>query len=1410
VVTAGSAGTFSLPSSFDDLPKTSTLSGSESDRAGRKSASNTPTSLTASDEKNLNNSMEGVQASLASAAALKTGTNNGDKDSSTEASANKTPRRNADSSSHNTKPTKTAAQLVTASVDPAALPVSFSAPVIQAAPLPVTEPSANAVSEIRSSASTHSFTLPLTAEERFGQSSGASSTTGANRNSSAESTSSSPLSAEARSIAERSSTFAAAEITPISSGLNAADAKSPGESISVSTSAAFQAPASAMAESSSPVSSSLGAFRSADVNGAQSTTTSPVLPQRQNGDFLPAIPAQTVSPAYSSLNQAAGLTEADRAVLSRADNLSVVSGSATAPQLPPANASSDPSAVLPRQQPNSLAVPAAMEAGESLAATRNTTPPALSMETGPSLDSNFSAGAQAVGSQAQPDQQTPRNVVTPAPAVASIVPSQKALEPLTGASSATISDVVQQGRSQAADHAAFEAASADAANVQVSQNAANTVPAQTHSTSNLNRSDASSQPLKAEQATNLAATLPTVQQRVQTEESDSAGSEFSEPLRITEAEVSSVAVSTSAPSAETYRPRKVDPSSSTVSALPGADLTAADSAAPIQPKTSKSVGNAQPTEALPVASLSTAASSPPSQSEIGQSDVVAQQTETLPVDGLPATVPSSTRQSQAAHSEGIAQRTESLPVAGLPAAAPSTPRQIGSAQPVEIAQQTESLPLPASQPESANLPSSNTLPTLSGAASDVSVLGDAATGFAAGESEDSRQTQAQNLSSISAGSTKMVGSTPLPGAESLGNSKSDGAVSTSSERAFTAPLFSDRASDNATASALAPPQRSVQDADSHPELSLHTEAPQGESSIAAAVANSVPAGNSGAPVSSETERAVGATALAQPVMGPRQVAAQTDSPAFSAVQSAFSLAPAGATAVHASQPAIASQPQSVAVASLTEENATLPSTPEAVVLPASQASGANASLAEFHTAQQSLLADQDLSTAEETNATSQLADPSGNAKAESQPETKPSTPVSASLPSARSVAAAQSAGQTAEADPLPVPNADESARQVMNPQTVVEPTTSVRTPIASDGRVAPNQSPVLASQPQSLTAPSLSLAAGLESVQTPGSGGDSSVPLPVRTTPSVTAQVATPAETVQQSAAAAAVSVLNSTLSGSSPLVEASASQASQSAAQMPAAVKAVSAVGGRGGSTATSRPVQAAGKSSSTHGAQASAAIPTSMVQDASALLRDPALVPATTRAENADAEAAGTAVSTPSTSDIFAALDSAPGASTPTWVHNGARQAEAGFHDPELGWVSVRADSSGGAVHASVVPGSDAAAQTLSGHLAGLNDYLTTHHSSVESLTLAAPEATSGSTAMNQNSNQNQGSYSPGQENAGQSGLSQSMNQGSGQGSSAERESNSVPPLYNAANSPAEVDSSGAVTPASASGGRYVSVMA
>jgi len=95
------------------------------------------------------------------------------------------------------------------------------------------------------------------------------------------------------------------------------------------------------------------------------------------------------------------------------------------------------------------------------------------------------------------------------------------------------------------------------------------------------------------------------------------------------------------------------------------------------------------------------------------------------------------------------------------------------------------------------------------------------------------------------------------------------------------------------------------------------------------------------------------------------------------------------------------------------------------------------------------------------------------------------------------------------------------------------------------------------------------------------------------------------------------------------------------------------------------------------------------------------------------------------PDSREAFAALDAAGTAGNPPWFHAGAQRAEAGFQDPTLGWVSVRADMSRGGVHAELVPGSTDAAQALSGHLAGLNAYLSEHHTAVESVTVTSPES-------------------------------------------------------------------------------------
>jgi hypothetical protein len=87
------------------------------------------------------------------------------------------------------------------------------------------------------------------------------------------------------------------------------------------------------------------------------------------------------------------------------------------------------------------------------------------------------------------------------------------------------------------------------------------------------------------------------------------------------------------------------------------------------------------------------------------------------------------------------------------------------------------------------------------------------------------------------------------------------------------------------------------------------------------------------------------------------------------------------------------------------------------------------------------------------------------------------------------------------------------------------------------------------------------------------------------------------------------------------------------------------------------------------------------------------------------------------------FAALDSAPGGTTPSCARAGSQQAEAGFEDPTLGWIGVRADVTGSSIHAALMTGSPEAAQALSAHLPGLSAYLSDQHSGVSVLTMNSP---------------------------------------------------------------------------------------
>jgi len=88
----------------------------------------------------------------------------------------------------------------------------------------------------------------------------------------------------------------------------------------------------------------------------------------------------------------------------------------------------------------------------------------------------------------------------------------------------------------------------------------------------------------------------------------------------------------------------------------------------------------------------------------------------------------------------------------------------------------------------------------------------------------------------------------------------------------------------------------------------------------------------------------------------------------------------------------------------------------------------------------------------------------------------------------------------------------------------------------------------------------------------------------------------------------------------------------------------------------------------------------------------------------------------------DAFSALDATPGV-RPTWQHATARNAEAGFQDPALGWIGVRADRGDGGVHAVLVPGTPHGALELGKHMEGIQAYLSEQHTQLASLKIDAP---------------------------------------------------------------------------------------
>jgi hypothetical protein len=190
-------------------------------------------------------------------------------------------------------------------------------------------------------------------------------------------------------------------------------------------------------------------------------------------------------------------------------------------------------------------------------------------------------------------------------------------------------------------------------------------------------------------------------------------------------------------------------------------------------------------------------------------------------------------------------------------------------------------------------------------------------------------------------------------------------------------------------------------------------------------------------------------------------------------------------------------------------------------------------------------------------------------------------------------------------------------------------------------------------------------------------------------------------------------------------------------------------------------RPESASSKKSATHGAEKTgdeAAIRTTVQQETRVADGQPAVISAAASApvremaggRGAAGEAIAASIPTATGTALrepFAAIDTEGAPARSAWIHAGAQRAEAGFQDPALGWVGVRADASGGGVHAQLVPGSADAAAALGSHMAGLNAYLAEHHTQVAPVTLSAPENGWAEMGNNQGSESGAGNQ-PGQE--------------------------------------------------------------
>jgi len=180
------------------------------------------------------------------------------------------------------------------------------------------------------------------------------------------------------------------------------------------------------------------------------------------------------------------------------------------------------------------------------------------------------------------------------------------------------------------------------------------------------------------------------------------------------------------------------------------------------------------------------------------------------------------------------------------------------------------------------------------------------------------------------------------------------------------------------------------------------------------------------------------------------------------------------------------------------------------------------------------------------------------------------------------------------------------------------------------------------------------------------------------------------------------------------------------------------------------------------------------------------PVSAPSTTDAHSAQPAPAATALFSPQST--FAALDTATPLPSTLFTHAGLRHAEAGYLDPSLGWVGVRAEISGGALHAAVLPASPQAADILGAHLPALHTYVSQQHGIESTIDMSWQNNTNAGGGFQQSSHQD--SYASAQDDP---------------TASVPR---SAPASVTPPGSFASFDAAGAPPPAS--GGRYISVLA